>query len=80
MCLVDGDTGWERGVKWRLTRVDTPEVSEPSCANERLCHRYRRLAASGKAKAVVTTAIAREMVGFIWAIARHTQDQHCAAV
>ena len=36
----------------------------------RLCSRYRRLAAAGKPKVVVTTAIAREMVGFIWAIAR----------
>ena len=38
-------------------------------AQVRLCARYRRLAATGKPKAVVTTAIAREMVGFIWAIA-----------
>jgi hypothetical protein len=27
----------------------------------------RRLAATGKPKVMVTTAIAREMVGFIWA-------------
>jgi endonuclease YncB( thermonuclease family) len=26
-CLVDGDTGWEAGVKWRLFGVDTPEYS-----------------------------------------------------
>jgi transposase len=39
----------------------------------RLCARYRRLAAAGKLKVVVTTAIAREMVGFIWAIARIAQ-------
>jgi len=39
----------------------------------RLCARYRRLAATGKPKVVVTTAIAREMVGFIWAIARVAQ-------
>lgn len=38
-------------------------------AQVRLCARYRRLAAAGKAKAVVVTAIAREMVGFLWAIA-----------
>jgi transposase len=38
-------------------------------AQVRLCARYRRLAATGKPKVVVTTAIAREMVGFIWAIA-----------
>jgi transposase len=36
----------------------------------RMCQRYRHLIAAGKAKVVVTTAIAREMVGFIWAIAR----------
>ena len=42
-------------------------------AQVRLCARYRRLAASGKPKVVVTTAIAREMVGFIWAIARVAQ-------
>jgi len=45
----------------------------------RLCNRYRRLAATGKAKAVVTTAIAREMVGFIWAIARYVQEKSATA-
>jgi transposase len=44
-------------------------------AQVRLCSRWRRLAASGKPKVVVTTAIAREMVGFIWAIARQVQPQ-----
>lgn len=38
----------------------------------RMCQRYRQLTAAGKAKVVVTTAIAREMAGFIWAIARAT--------
>ena len=33
-------------------------------AQVRLCARYRRLAATGKPKVVVTTAIAREMVDF----------------
>jgi transposase len=42
-------------------------------AQLRLCARYRRLAATGRPKVVVTTAIAREMVGFIWAIARLAQ-------
>ena len=36
----------------------------------RMCQRYRHLMAAGKAKVVATTAIAREMLGFIWAIAR----------
>jgi hypothetical protein len=42
-------------------------------AQVRLCSRYRRLVATGKPKVVVTTAIAREMAGFLWAIARQTQ-------
>jgi endonuclease YncB( thermonuclease family) len=33
-CLVDGDTGWEWGVKWRLSDVDTPEISSPGCPGE----------------------------------------------
>jgi transposase len=44
-------------------------------AQVRLCSRWRRLAASGKPKVVVTTEIAREMAGFIWAIARQVQPQ-----
>ena len=34
----------------------------------RLCGRYRKLAAAGKLKAVIVTAIAREMAAFLWAI------------
>lgn len=33
-CIVDGDTGWEEGVKWRLESVDTPEIESHECANE----------------------------------------------
>ena len=47
-------------------------------AQVRLCARYRRLAAAGKAKVVVTTAIAREMVGFLWAIARQVEVKPAA--
>jgi transposase len=36
----------------------------------RLCARYRKLARSGKPANVVTIAIARELAGFVWAIAR----------
>jgi transposase len=39
-------------------------------AQLRLCARYRKLARSGKPANVVTAAIARELTGFIWAIAR----------
>lgn len=36
----------------------------------RLCSRYRQMVARGKNKPVVITAIARELVGFIWAVAK----------
>ena len=39
-------------------------------AQLRLCARYRKLARSGKPANVVTVAIARELAGFVWAIAR----------
>ena len=42
-------------------------------AQERLCRRYRRLARAGKLPTVITAAIARELAGFIWAIARQAQ-------
>src|SRR5215813_11669432 len=39
-------------------------------AQLRLCARYRQLARGGKPANVVTAAVARELAGFIWAIAR----------
>ena len=39
-------------------------------AQLRLCARYRKLARTGKPANVVTAAIARELAGFVWAIAR----------
>jgi transposase len=39
-------------------------------AQLRLCHRFRYLKARGKHHNVAITAVARELVGFIWAIAR----------
>ncbi|KOF12907.1 transposase [Ensifer adhaerens] len=38
-------------------------------AQERLCRRYRKLTKAGKPATTVTTAIARELSGFVWAIA-----------
>ena len=42
-------------------------------AQLRLCARYKAMIARGKPWNVVTTAIAREMVGFIWAIAQRVE-------
>jgi len=44
-------------------------------AQLRLCEKYRRLSARGKPKTVVTTAIARELIAFIWAIDREVDLQ-----
>lgn len=33
-CVVDGDTGWENGMKWRLVDKDAPELSRPACNRE----------------------------------------------
>jgi transposase len=44
-------------------------------AQLRLCQRYRRMLAKGKLKQVVVTAIARELAGFVWAIACITSDR-----
>ena len=42
-------------------------------AQERLCGRYRKLARGGKPANVVTAAIARELAGFVWSIAKQAQ-------
>ena len=47
-------------------------------AQVRLCKRYRRLVARGKNSNVVVTAIAREILAFLWAIAQEVPVTHCA--
>ena len=59
----------------RELRLRQEEQAKPICeiawkAQLRLCARYRKLARRGKPANVVTAAIARELAGFIWAIAR----------
>jgi endonuclease YncB( thermonuclease family) len=34
-CVVDGDTIWYRGTKIRIADIDTPEISQPGCPQER---------------------------------------------
>jgi micrococcal nuclease len=34
-CVVDGDTFWFRGDKIRIADIDTPEISEPNCPDEK---------------------------------------------
>lgn len=58
-CLLDRQEGVSQRVRQIAWKAQT-----------RLCRRYRHLSAAGKRASVVTTAIARELVGFVWAIAR----------
>jgi transposase len=44
-------------------------------AQHRLCTRFKRLSAKGKLRQKVTTAIGRELLGFIWAIGVQVEKQ-----
>ncbi|TFF22900.1 thermonuclease family protein [Jiella endophytica] len=41
-CIVDGDTGWLDGEKWRMADIDTPEISSPACSREQRVGRQAR--------------------------------------
>jgi transposase len=56
-----------------------PEVQEIAAkARHRLHNRYMSLLARGKNKQQVVTAVAREMLGFIWAIGVAVERKHAA--
>ena len=48
-------------------------------AQHRLHHRYRQMTARGKPHNQVITAVARELLGFIWAIAQHLTTPRATA-
>lgn len=52
-CVVDGDTFWLAGTKIRIADIDTPEVSQPRCPQERALglaatRRLRELLGAGR--------------------------------
>jgi transposase len=51
----------------RQQQAGPATVARSWTAQQRLCARYRRLAARKTSRNVVTTAIARELAGFLWA-------------
>jgi transposase len=66
-----------RIARHKLAAVDAvPEAVREIAwkAQTRLCKRYRQMMAKGKLKQVVVTAIARELAGFVWAIACITSE------
>jgi transposase len=54
----------------RIERCPRPIQDIAWTAQVRLCKRYRRMVARGKHPNIVVTAIAREILAFLWAIAR----------
>jgi transposase len=66
-----------RITRHKLATVDAvPEAVREIAwkAQTRLCQRDRQMMAQGKLKQVVVTAIARELAGFVWAMACITSD------
>jgi transposase len=71
------EAGWNYRFPARKTRVIEQRAKQVSVpvqaiaweAQKRLCARYRQLMEAGKLTKQVTTAVARELAGFIWAIA-----------
>ena len=60
----------------RRAEKSSPQVQALAWqAQQRLCGKFRRLAARGKPSTVIVVAIARELLGFIWAITREVKRQ-----
>lgn len=59
-----------RIIQLRHAGLPKPIIDRAWDAQLRLCRRYRKLSQQGKHPNVVVTAIARELSGFIWDIAR----------
>lgn len=60
-----------------VLREQSPEIAQiAQRANKRLGRRYARMVARGKNPNLAATAVARELCGFIWAIANTTPTTH----
>jgi len=68
-----------RALRLRQQGLSTEVVQIAAKARHRLSARYRRLMARGKPKQQVVTAIARELLGFIWAIGVQVEGSSPAA-
>ena len=60
----------------RRAEKSSPQVQALAWqAQQRLCGKFRRLAARGKPSTVIVVAIARELLGFMWAITKEVKRQ-----
>lgn len=58
-------------------RGQSPQITQIAWrAQQRLHDRYRKLSARGKSPQLTVTAVARELLGFIWAIAVQVEHSH----
>lgn len=64
------------GVKLRKRRQGQPPqvIALADKAQQRLCKQYRRMTARGKHHNTIVAAIARQLVGFLWATLHEVQD------
>jgi transposase len=77
------EAAWNYRFPARKTRTIEQRAEQTSAeiqaiawaGQKRLCGRYRRLVEAGKVNKQVTTAVARELAGFIWAIACEAQGK-----
>jgi transposase len=60
-----------RALRLRQRGAPAAVIEQAWHAQHRLHRRYRRLAARGKAKQHIVTAVARELSGFLWAALTH---------
>lgn len=68
---------WGGGYLLKRQKDLDPEVRDIAWkAQWRLCTRYKRMLARGKNKPQIVTAIARELLGFVWAIAVRAEARH----
>lgn len=65
------------GLRLRQRQGGAPEaVTRRAWAAQQRLHRtYRRLAARGKSKQHIVTAVARELTGFVWAVLTQSSDR-----
>ena len=64
-----------RALRLRQGGAPTAVIDQAWHAQQRLHRRYRRLAARGKPKQHIVTAIARELTGFLWAALTQPSDR-----
>ena len=57
----------DRALQQRQRGAPAAVIDHAWRAQQRLHRRYRRLAARGKPKQLIVTAVARELTGFLWA-------------